>query len=454
MDLLKRPIAARMYLERLLERLSGRGLGATLARGAVGAFVVNVLGVGVMFAAHVLLARILGVDSYGVFVYGVTWLNILVLPGKFGMDTAAVRFVAEYNATERWGMLRGFVRVSEWCVLGLSSLVSAALGGVVLLLLEQMSIELAGTLSVVCLVIPVYSLLLVRVFSLRALKHIVKAQSALKLLRPTALIVAVSVAYLLFDRPLGATFAMQLNLLAVSGALLLSGYFFWAALPAPARMARPEYAVKFWVTVALPMLAMTAILQTQNQVDVAVVGVFLESADVGKYAAVKNISMLVTFGLTSVFMIANPIVAELYHQDRHAELQRVLTLAVRGSMLFSIPATIAVLLFGKRLLALYGNDFATAYLPLVILTICELLVTCIGSIGSVLLMTGHQKPAAALVLVSLAANVVLSFLLVPSFGLMGAAFAQCGTLVVCTVSLFVYGLMRLRLDTSILGMRR
>jgi O-antigen/teichoic acid export membrane protein len=68
-------------LTRLFEGLSGDSLGAILVRGASGTLVVKVLGAVLMFGLQILLARLLGGEQFGIYVYVLTWVNALVLVG-------------------------------------------------------------------------------------------------------------------------------------------------------------------------------------------------------------------------------------------------------------------------------------------------------------------------------------------------------------------------------------
>ncbi len=60
---------------------------------------VRLAGVGIGFLSHVLLARLLQADGYSKFIYVLTWVGVLVLLGKAGLDTASLRFVAAYTGS-------------------------------------------------------------------------------------------------------------------------------------------------------------------------------------------------------------------------------------------------------------------------------------------------------------------------------------------------------------------
>ena len=53
---------------------------------------IRVAGVGLSYAANVLLARLLGVRGYGEYVIALSWALVLTLPAKGGFDNSALRY--------------------------------------------------------------------------------------------------------------------------------------------------------------------------------------------------------------------------------------------------------------------------------------------------------------------------------------------------------------------------
>ena len=99
--------AFHLILQQNIDWLQRKGPGAILARGAGGAFIADALGRVFAFGLQLLLARLMGVEQYGIFAYVLAWLNILVLVAKLGLDTMLVRFVPIYKIEHRWSLLYG-----------------------------------------------------------------------------------------------------------------------------------------------------------------------------------------------------------------------------------------------------------------------------------------------------------------------------------------------------------
>jgi len=190
-------------------------------------------------------------------------------------------------------------------------------------------------------------------------------------------------------------------------------------------------------------------LQVENQADLILVGFFLDSSQIGIYAAAKKIAMLIVFGLVAVNIIAAPMISELWHQGRKQELQRMLTLAARGIFAFTLPVSLAMIIFGKQILSLFGPEFTAAYWPLVIIAGGQIVNSLAGSVGAIMTMTGHQNSVAVILAISMASNIILNFLLIPAFSIIGAAIAMSLTLIIWNLSMFVYVIKRLGLSSTI-----
>ena len=107
-----------------LNKITGPSIAAVLIRGASSAFIVKIIGTGLMFVSHMIMARILGAASYGNFAYAMTWLTVLALFGNLGLDNASLRFVAEYNGTQKWRLMKGFLKRSIQISSGVSILLT------------------------------------------------------------------------------------------------------------------------------------------------------------------------------------------------------------------------------------------------------------------------------------------------------------------------------------------
>ncbi|HUU29728.1 MAG TPA: flippase [archaeon] len=408
---------------KLFDRLRGEGLGAELARGAAGSFAVKSAGVLVLLASQVLLTRLLGAEQYGVYRYVISWITVLVVLAKLGLDSVLVRFVAAYNSAGDWRALRGILQRSNRLVILMSVGVSLALAGVVLALGERIDMELRIAFLVGCLLLPVMSLIALREASLQGLKRVVLAQLPSRVLSPLILALAVGAAYLFIAGQFNGTSALWCTLLAYVLSFGASSYWLGRSVSGPVKEARPLYHSRLWLTVGVGMLAVSGQFLIMNRIDILMLGLFAGKSEVGVYAVAARLAWMVTFMLEAVSAIGAPLISELFSKKSMVDLQRLVHRMIGVSALFS-AALFGVLAFGGGfLLGIFGPEFTAGYVPLAILAAGQLFNSLTGPLGLLLTMTGHEKKLGALLFLALALNIILNYLLIPGYGMLGAAVA-------------------------------
>jgi O-antigen/teichoic acid export membrane protein len=120
-------------------------------------------------------------------------------------------------------------------------------------------------------------------------------------------------------------------------------------------------------------------------------------------------------------------------------------IVTKWAFTFSLPIFWIAVLFGKPLLGISGTGFIPAWPLLIALAIGNLINVATGSVGYMLVMTGHQKITFLNSLIAIVFNIVLGIMLIPRYGAMGVAIAT-------GVALSVVNLLRLLQVYIFLGM--
>lgn len=428
-------------------RLRGQGIGATLARGASGVFVVTSLGQALMFGLMVFLARLLGVTEYGAFVYALSWLNILMLVSKLGLDTASLRFVASYVATEDYGHLRGLLRRANAIALLASVVVAGLAAWAVMALSERLSPSTRNTLLWAFAVLPFMTLATLRYAALRGLKRVVLALLPERVLRPilTAGFVAVAV-WLLGVEATGAH-AMMAYLAAVSIGFCAGAWWLYRSVPSGVRQRPAEYRTGEWLRTALTLLIANGAFVVTTQTDTIMVGALIDSEEAGVYYSANRVTAFMQMAIVAIQQIAAPMLASFHARGEHAKLQRTLTLAVLGAVAFAVPAGVVLALIAEPVLSIFGPEFVAGEGAFRILIAAQAVNALTGMTGLVMSMTGHQAVSAIVISIAAAVNVVLNAVLIPRYGIEGAAIATLITTAGWNVPLVYYAWRRLGLWT-------
>ena len=72
-----------------------------VAFGGATAFAIFMASAGVTACAQLLVARLIGAETYGVYAYVIAWMTILAYFSALGFDIALLRFVSAYQTTGR-----------------------------------------------------------------------------------------------------------------------------------------------------------------------------------------------------------------------------------------------------------------------------------------------------------------------------------------------------------------
>jgi O-antigen/teichoic acid export membrane protein len=143
------------------------------------------------------------------------------------------------------------------------------------------------------------------------------------------------------------------------------------------------------------------------------------------------------------------MIADLHDRGQRAELQQLVRVAARLIFAATLAFTLVVVALGREILDLFGPEFRAGYIALLILCAGSLVNALAGPVGSLMTMTGQQSTAAVILAVNAAANLVLSAILIPRYGVEGAAVATAVTTAGWNLGMAVAAWKRLGLRATI-----
>ena len=396
------------------------GVAATLYRGASAFLAVYVVGSAISFGVQLFIARVLGAPSYGHLVYAMSWMAMLLLGCNFGLKPTAVRFVAAYNARGEWGSLRGFLRTSTWWTIAASTGV-VTLSVAVLWLVRPRLDELGTTLVLIAVAMPFMALSEVWSSAVRGLGAVARSQIPASIVQHTLLGIALLALVLVQGSQGGAALAARAFLLATIGTLVVAGLFLRRALPRQVAACTPLEVRPEWLHVAGSNVLIALFQAVRAPLIVVIAGAYVDSRHLAFYGAAQRLANVMALGLTGISAFASPLISEYFALSDFASLQRLARAAARGALGTALITALVMIVFGHPLLHLFGEGFETAYIPLLILLFGEMAAAAAGPVGLFLTMTGRQRTASWIEAVTSTSAVGLALILVPRYGIGGAA---------------------------------
>ena len=426
---------------------------ATVLRGAALVFLIRGGGAALIYASQVLLARWLAPTQFGIYAYAWSWAMLLALPAGLGFGTASLRFIPQYQSQADWPRLAGYVR-RAWGVTGAASVALAAAAALaVLAARSHIADHYMTPLWLAFASLPALALLALHIELARGFGRLGLAYAPRLLAAPILLVAGTAVLIAAgFDPtgPLVLSVALASSLL-VAG---IQGRALWKCLGATTGRAPPVYESGLWWRVALPLLLAAGFHVVLSQTDIIMIGLFLTPDDVAIYYAAAKTGVFISFALTAVNAVAAPRLAALHAQGKLTELQALVSTMSHWIFWPALAAAAAAVLFGAKILTLFGPTFSAGHTALVILVFGHLVRAGTGLVGDLLGLTGHQKLNAWVLALSAVLNVILNALLIPRFGIAGAAAATAVTMAFWNVGLWLLGRRKLGVDTSIINALR
>ena len=436
-------------LEATLERGSSvsRPLLARLARGAVFALIIQVLGAGLGYLSQVAFARWMGVSQFGTYTYLMAWATIFALLAGFGFPISVLRFIPEYRTRGEHSLLRGLVRMSRGVVFA-TGLVVAALGMIAVLAFTPGKSATAAELAV--WLIPVGALINLDLAIVRAGGRVIGAYAPSFVIRPFLILLAAGVVWLTSKR-LTADTGLMITLGAFVLVALLQSKLVRDVIRREGKSASAVYEPRKWLQVSAPLFLVAGFQIALSQTDILLVGSVRGVRYAGLYSAASKTATLVGYLLVALIAVAAPLFSEFEAKGDRAGLQRLATVSAQWVFWPTLILAIGLALLAPDVLGLFGPEFVAAQGALIILLVGQLVSAGCGAVGSLLNMTGHQNDMARVYGIVAVFNLAVCYVGVRAFGLNGAAGATTISLIVWNVWLHQLTIKRIGVRASILS---
>lgn len=412
-------------------------------------FGARVIGAGVVFLAQAAIARLWGSALLGEYLLIVAAANLAAMIMPLGFHTVGTYFTSEYRARGERRQLTAFM-VRAYGQIGVMGLAFLLFGEPLTRFLGETGVAL----DPVYVPAIIFSMSLAVVFLngsiLVGLKRPFAGFLADALFRPMLIVAA-----FLFATVLGGSAGnvrMMFWVLAIGYGIVALGHLAIVlravAQVTPEESPRPAEWRRWW-RFAVPWVIIVAVTDFFFDIDLLLLAGLMDRSTLAVFGVCAKIFSLVAFGVTSVYAVTMPEMFEAEAQaDRAGFHQRV------GEANL-VAAGIAVVIFamtglaGPVLLLLFGPGFEAGAVPLTILCLGLVMRSVFGPASLVLSI--HDRPYASLPAIAcgVIAVAVGNYVLVPPFGLMGAAISALFAITLWSAALWLTALRDTQVDVSI-----
>jgi O-antigen/teichoic acid export membrane protein len=385
--------------------------------------VINLIDRIVAIVIGICLARMLGVQAYGIYAFAMAFMGMLMIPARWGQPELLLRETAIAQVDAHIFEPRAFARASGVFIIVICG-VAALLSWPVIAYRYAGDDTMRHALYMILLVLPAYVLLDLACYGLRGVRKVVSAAWLLTPV-PNALVMVGLGLFFLIDRlALNPTNALLLRCAALGLAALPAWLLLFRTLP-PSTGDAPRLRFVQLFRLGVPFMLLTASSVLMSRTDVFILGLFRHPADVGLYNVAFQAAVLVDLGLQVSNFITTQEFARYHASGQQQQLQTFAIHSARITLAIGIGIFVFLAIFGRYLLQLlFGHEYLSAFSIMIVLAFGKCVALVFGEPGFILNMSGNERTTVRIFGATALSNVALCLIAIPIGGPIGAAWAS------------------------------
>jgi len=413
---------------------------------SITAFFIRILAAIASFLMNMVVARKLGAYNSGSFFLCFAVITVIAVVVRLGGDNLLLRYVGIYAPEKKWNSLKLIVKVigtrAFICSVIVAGLLVACNGLIAEYIFHKQ--DIAGTLFWMMLSMPLLALYTLMSYAFQGLKKVLFSVSIQNIMVPALLVV-----FILIVKPANSVEVAKLYFASSALTVLFTLFFWYKVTPRHAHQ-NEEARLPDGLWRSSYYLWVFAIFQIASQWGGQfIAGIYCQQKDLAQLAVAQRISWLITFILIAVNLVSAPKFANLYKQGKMENLKKYALLSTKLMVAFASPIVLFMIIFPKFLLGFFGAGFTTGAPMLIVLALGQFINVLTGSVTLLLMMSGHERDMRNIQFSVGIFCVVLTFILVKTNGVFGAALATA--ICVATQNLICVGVVKKRLGFSTLN---
>ncbi len=410
----------------------------------VGIFISKILGY-----AYRLIAARFGPAEYGLLSLGLALFNVLMIIAMLGLNQGVLRYISFYRTKKDYSNIKGTILSAT----GITTFFSLILATLVFLLSDWIANSffheprLGLVFKIISFVIPFDAVKNILFNIIRAFENVTYEIYSRNIVETLTKVLFTLLFLILGYKLLGATIAFDLALL-ISFFMAL---FYTSKVFPQFNTTKASYTLKKLLTYSLPLVINNLTILVMLWTDTLLIGYFKTPTDVGIYnAAAPTAAMMYLFpqALLALFL---PVLTGLYAQNNLKDFNTVYRIAVKWITLTNAALLSLFILLSVPLLHLFfGASYISGAAVLIILSLGYFIYYIALISNNILLI--YEKTTTILYASSAGSilNILLNILLIPHYGIAGAALATSLSYLVVSIIFFIitYKLTSVRLFDS------
>ncbi|WP_258083272.1 flippase [Thermococcus thermotolerans] len=402
-----------------------------IARGTGILFAGTVISMFFGFLSRAIIAREFSREEYGVFNLALTVLSIALVVATLGFQNALPREIAFYRErkpSKVTTLISTAITLSILTGLATAVLVFASADKVALLLQDE---RLSYAIRIGVLALPFWALTAVMISVSRGFGRVREQVYFQNVVYPAVFLIIIT-GVAVSDSGFQTVFTAYVLSWAATFALLIADIRKTGLIEF-----RPGIDPRIGreiVVFSLPLLFSGILAFVMNWTDTLMLGYYWGSDTVGLYNAAAPLARLIPIFLNSAGFLYAPLVAGFWALGKLSEMKRVYQILTKWIFLLTLPIFSLLFLFPEPAIAFFfGQKYVQAAPALQILSLGFMFHTFLGLNGMSLVVIGEPNLNMVGNVFAAGFNILLNVLLIPAYGIEGAAVATAVSYFVANV---------------------
>jgi O-antigen/teichoic acid export membrane protein len=409
-----------------------------LAKTSVVVFIGVILSKLFTYIYKIIIARYFDPEVYGLFNLAIMIIGILAALATLGLPDGLIRFISYDRKNRYLSKSKYLFNLSSKIIFTISIVLTI----IFYLLAEFISVsvfkkpELTIYLEIFSLSLPFLSVTSIMLSLIRAFEKI-GIYSLIQNILQNLIRLIIIIILLLLGWSVGSilgSYIISVILITIISYLFSRKYILALEKNKDIKEKDKKSLRKDFFDYSWPIVFLGIIGSLLYWTDSFVIGYFMKASDVGFYNVAFTLIGLLGIAPELFMQLFLPLVVKEYSKNRLELIQEISKQIAKWILIINVPIFVIMIIYpGVIINVLFGADYLSAETPLRILAIGGFFVAIFMSLSSNLLsMKGKSKLLLINTLFIAFFNFILNVLLVPKYGLNGAAFATM-------VSWFLFG---------------
>ena len=404
-----------------------------LIKNSLKVLLLRASGIVLMFLLSLFLTNSFSAEIVGQYDFVRSFLMILSGASLLGTNQAIIYYSGILTSKKSFGSIKSIYFKMNFLILIACAILYAPLLVIDKEVINQI-FNKQGAYELVSLSLQglvFYSITMLNIDTIRALKHTLISEGFRNIFRYTPFFIFSIILYII-DSPeyLVLWFIYSFVVIFVISTAVVYFFLFNKNFP---KSAAHNFSSTEILRASYPMALSAISYFLMQSTDVLFISAYDTFESVAYYSIAVKLATVTALALISVNIVIAPKIASIYNDKNFSQLKLILKKATRINVVISLPIIILLLFFSEYVLSTFGSNYILAKNALWILLIAQFFNSITGPSALYLNMTGRQKKLNVILVISLLINVLLNIILVPDFGMLGAAISTTTSFVISKI---------------------